>query len=53
MHKRSNNVKNVTNVTFGPHDQGDQIGRVFAYWALVYFGQFSENYTITLPNILG
>jgi hypothetical protein len=21
-------------------DQGDQIGRIFAYWAVVYFGQF-------------
>jgi hypothetical protein len=21
-------------------DQGDQIGRIFAYWVLVYFGQF-------------
>jgi hypothetical protein len=20
--------------------QGDQIGRIFAYWAIVYFGQF-------------
>jgi hypothetical protein len=25
-------------------DQGDQIGRIFAYWAIVYFGQFIENY---------
>jgi hypothetical protein len=25
-------------------DQGDQIGRIFAYWALVYFGLFFENY---------
>jgi hypothetical protein len=23
--------------------QGDQIGRIFAYWAIVYFGQFFEN----------
>jgi hypothetical protein len=22
------------------HDQGDQFGRFFAYWATVYFGQF-------------
>jgi hypothetical protein len=21
-------------------DQGDQIGRIFAFWAVVYFGQF-------------
>jgi hypothetical protein len=21
-------------------EQGDQIGRIFAYWAIVYFGQF-------------
>jgi hypothetical protein len=25
--------------------QGDQIWRVFAYWAIVYFGQRFENYT--------
>jgi hypothetical protein len=24
--------------------QGDQIGRIFAYWAIVFFGQFFENY---------
>jgi hypothetical protein len=24
--------------------QGDQIGRIFAYWAIVSFGQFIENY---------
>jgi hypothetical protein len=24
--------------------QGDQIGRIFAIWALVYFGQFFLNY---------
>jgi hypothetical protein len=23
--------------------QGDQIGRIFAYWVIVYFGNFSEN----------
>jgi hypothetical protein len=22
------------------YDQGDQIGRIFAHWAIVYFGQF-------------
>jgi hypothetical protein len=25
------------------HLQGDQIGRIFAYWAVIYFGQFLEN----------
>jgi hypothetical protein len=25
-------------------DQSDQIGRIFAYWAIVHFGQFLENY---------
>jgi hypothetical protein len=24
--------------------QGDQIGRIFAQWAIVYYGQFFENY---------
>jgi hypothetical protein len=24
-------------------DQGDLIGRVFAFWAIVYFGQFFDN----------
>jgi hypothetical protein len=24
--------------------QGDQIGRIFAYWAIVFFGLFSEKY---------
>jgi hypothetical protein len=24
--------------------QGDQIGRIFAYWVIVYFRQFYENY---------
>jgi hypothetical protein len=23
--------------------QGDQIGRIFAFWVIVYFGQFLEN----------
>jgi hypothetical protein len=23
-----------------PDNQGDQIGRIFAYWAIVFFGQF-------------
>jgi hypothetical protein len=25
-------------------DQGDQIGRIFAYWAIVSFGRFKENF---------
>jgi hypothetical protein len=24
-------------------EQGDQIGRIFAFWVIVYFGQFLEN----------
>jgi hypothetical protein len=30
-------------------DQGDQTGRIFAHWAIVYFEQFWENYKST-PN---
>jgi hypothetical protein len=26
-------------------DRGDQIGRIFANWAILYFGQFFENHT--------
>jgi hypothetical protein len=26
-------------------NQGDQIWRIFAYWAILFFGQFYENYT--------
>jgi hypothetical protein len=29
--------------------QGDQIGRIFAQWVIVYFGQFLENYRSS-PN---
>jgi hypothetical protein len=25
-------------------NQGDQIGRIFAYWATIYLGHFDENY---------
>jgi hypothetical protein len=25
-------------------NQGDQIGRIFAFWVIVYFEQFFENY---------
>jgi hypothetical protein len=24
------------------YEQGDQIGRIFTYWVIVYFGQFLE-----------
>jgi hypothetical protein len=34
------------------YGQGDQIGRIFAYWAIVYFGQFSENYRSS-PQLRG
>jgi hypothetical protein len=27
-----------------PCQQGDQIGRIFAQWEIVHFGQFFENY---------
>jgi hypothetical protein len=27
-----------------PRKQGGQIGRIFAYWAIVFFGQLFENY---------
>jgi hypothetical protein len=30
--------------------QGDQIGRIFAYWAIVYFGQFFST-AETIPNM--
>jgi hypothetical protein len=26
------------------HDQGDQTGRIFGQWMVVYFGQWFENY---------
>jgi hypothetical protein len=29
-------------------DQGDQIKRIFAYWATAYFGQIFENYRSSL-----
>jgi hypothetical protein len=25
-------------------EQGDQIGRIFANWAIIFFGHFTENY---------
>jgi hypothetical protein len=33
--------------------QGDQIGRKFAHGAIVYFGQFLENYDCSLCTFLG
>jgi hypothetical protein len=32
-------------------NQGDQIGRIFAYWVIVYFWQFFENFRSS--HILG
>jgi hypothetical protein len=32
-----------TSLSF-PYRQGDQIGRIFAHWAILFFGQFIENY---------
>jgi hypothetical protein len=37
-------------ISKGPK-QGDQIGRIIAHWAIVYFGQVFENYT-SGPNFL-
>jgi hypothetical protein len=38
-------------VSHGRHwNQGEQIGRIFAYWVLAYFGQFRENYGNS-PNL--
>jgi hypothetical protein len=34
-----------------PWLQGDQIGRIFTQWAIVYFGQWFENYRSS-PNFL-
>jgi hypothetical protein len=31
------------------YGQGDEIGRIFAYWAIVYFDQFFENFKSS-PN---
>jgi hypothetical protein len=33
-------------------DQGDQIGRIFTHWAIVYFGWFYRNYR-SRPHFLG
>jgi hypothetical protein len=34
-------------------DQGDQIGRLFAYWVIVYFGQCFENLQKYIAQIFG
>jgi hypothetical protein len=31
--------------------QGDRIVRIFAYWAIDYFGQFFENYRISTHTL--
>jgi hypothetical protein len=31
------------------HGQGDQIGRIFAYWTIYHFGQFFDDYK-SRPN---
>jgi hypothetical protein len=33
------------------YGQGDQIGRILAYWAIVFFGQSFENHRSSL-NVL-
>jgi hypothetical protein len=30
--------ENIFNIITSVPDQGDQIGRIFAHWAIVYFG---------------
>jgi hypothetical protein len=32
--------------------QGDQIGRIFTYWAFIFFGQFVYNYRSSLNMYL-
>jgi hypothetical protein len=54
---RTSNTKTIGQRTLQSHtpftpltrDQGDQVGRIFAYWAIVYFGQFLENHRSS-PN---
>jgi hypothetical protein len=36
-------LKSIRTLTFRSARQGDQIGRIFAYWAVVYFGQFFKD----------
>jgi hypothetical protein len=33
-----------------PYEQGDPIGQIFAYWAVVFFLQFFQNYR-SFPHI--
>jgi hypothetical protein len=44
----------VANVTLSATalDQGDQIGRIFANWVFVYFGQYFLNYIGSLLGLL-
>jgi sulfur relay (sulfurtransferase) DsrC/TusE family protein len=39
-----NFVALVSGAQVFPLAQGEQIGRIFAHWAIVFFGQFFENY---------
>jgi hypothetical protein len=32
--------ENSLHVMYRPYNQGDQIGRIFAYWVTVFFGKF-------------
>jgi hypothetical protein len=51
-------TKNVFIIRSSIYEQGDQIGRIFAQWAIVYFGQFFENhksspnFCATFPKII-
>jgi hypothetical protein len=35
--------KELPKCKFGHYDQGDKIGKIFAHWAIVDFGEFLEN----------
>jgi hypothetical protein len=42
-HENKNNLQEITKTHEEAREtgsQGDQIGRTFAYWAVVFFGQF-------------
>jgi hypothetical protein len=39
-HKYLLSAKGFASSIFPPPYQGDQIGRIFAHWAVIYFGQF-------------
>jgi hypothetical protein len=34
-------------------NQGEQSGRIFAQWAIVYFGQLIQSYIHKYPTFLG